>query len=133
ATVEIPLPDSVTTWRLSSKAVTEDSLVGQTSVDIVATLPLLVRPVTPRFMTVNDQIQLGAIVNNNGSQSLDVEVTLEADGVTLEDDATQSVTIDANSQELVRWQVTVEDVTYADLTFRAEGGGYSDATKPTFG
>ncbi|MFW6098006.1 MAG: alpha-2-macroglobulin family protein, partial [Chloroflexota bacterium] len=133
ATVEIPLPDSVTTWRLSSKAVTEDSLVGQTSVDIVATLPLLVRPVTPRFMTVNDQLQLGAIVNNNTSQALDVDVTLEADGVTLSDEATQSVSIGANSQQLVRWPVTVEDVTHADLTFRAEGGEYSDATKPTFG
>lgn len=133
ATVDIPLPDSVTTWRLSSKAVTTDSLVGQTSVDIVATLPLLVRPVTPRFLTVNDQIQLGAIVNNNTSQSLDVEVTLDADGVSLDGDATQTVTVGANSQQLVRWEVTVDDVSYADLTFRAEGGEYSDATKPTFG
>ncbi|HZD09720.1 MAG TPA: Ig-like domain-containing protein [Candidatus Binatia bacterium] len=133
ATVDIPLPDSVTTWRLSSKAVTGDSLVGQTSVDIVATLPLLIRPVTPRFLTVNDRVQLGAIVNNNTSQSLDVDVTLEGSGVTLSSEAAQSVTIPANGQQLVRWQVTVDDVTHADLTFRAQGGEYSDATKPTFG
>ncbi|MFW5941797.1 MAG: Ig-like domain-containing protein [Chloroflexota bacterium] len=133
ATVEVPLPDSTTTWRLSSKAVTADSLVGQNSVDVVATLPLLLRPVTPRFFTVNDVVQIGAIVNNNTGESLDVTVSLEADGVTLGGDAEQQVTISANSQELVRWEVTAEDVTHADLTFRAEGGEYSDATKPTFG
>jgi hypothetical protein len=33
----------------------------------------------------------------------------------------------------VRWPVTVNDVAWADLTFRASGGGFSDATKPTFG
>ncbi|HSM58263.1 MAG TPA: Ig-like domain-containing protein [Candidatus Sulfomarinibacteraceae bacterium] len=133
ATVEIPLPDSTTTWRLSSKAVTADSLVGQNSVDVVASLPLLLRPVTPRFFTVNDVVQIGAIVNNNTGQSLDVTVSLEADGVTLSGDAEQQVTVRTNSQQLLRWEVTAEDVTHADLTFRAEGGEYSDATKPTFG
>ncbi len=133
ATVEVPLPDSVTTWRLSSKAVTADTLVGQSSVDVVATLPLLIRPVTPRFMTVNDELLLGAIVNNNSSQSMQVEVTLQAEGVTINDELSKEVTVAANSQQLVRWQVTVDDVTFADLIFRAQGGGFADATKPTFG
>ena len=133
AAVEIPLPDNVTTWRLSAKAVTADTLVGQTSVDIVATLPLLLRPVTPRFFTVNDTVQLGAIVNNNTGDSLDVTVSLEAEGLTLLDDAEQDVTVSASGQRLVRWEVQVDDVEFADLTFRASGGEFSDATKPTFG
>lgn len=133
ATVDIPLPDSLTTWRLSAKAATADTLVGQTSVDVVATLPLLLRPVTPRFFTVNDTLMLGAIVNNNSSQSLDVAVSLQAEGLTLLDDAEQNVTVPAGRQQLVRWEVQVEDVTFADLTFRASGGDFSDATKPTFG
>ncbi|MDX1687517.1 MAG: Ig-like domain-containing protein [Candidatus Promineifilaceae bacterium] len=133
ATVEIPLPDNVTTWRLSAKAVTVDTLVGQTSVDVVATLPLLLRPVTPRFFTVNDTVQLGAIVNNNSDQSLDVTVSLEAEGLTMLGEAEQNVTVAAGRQQLVRWPVQVEDVQFADLTFRASGGDFSDATKPTFG
>ena len=55
------MPDSVTTWRLSSKAVssydaTGETLVGQSSSDVVATLPLLIRPVTPRFFVVGDTL-----------------------------------------------------------------------------
>ncbi len=133
ATVEIPLPDNLTTWRLSSKAVTPDTLVGQSSVDIVTTLPLLVRPVTPRFFTMGDQVELGAIVNNNTGTELETAVTLEATGVTLNGPETQTVTVPANGQMLVRWPVTVGNVAGVDLTFRVEGGEYSDASKPTFG
>lgn len=133
ATVDIPLPDSVTTWRLSSKAVTADTLVGQTSVDVVATLPLLLRPVTPRFFTVGDTLQIGTVVNNNTAAALEVNVSLEAVGLTLQGAAEQAVTVPAGGQQLVRWPVTVDDVTFVDLTFRAAGGDYRDATKPTFG
>jgi uncharacterized protein YfaS (alpha-2-macroglobulin family) len=133
ATIDIPLPDSTTTWRLSSKGVTADTLVGQSNVDVVATLPLLLRPVTPRFFTVGDALQIGTAVNNNTDEALDVTVTLAALGVTLQGEAEQTVTIPARSQTLVRWPVTVDDVEFVDLTFRAAGGDYSDATKPTFG
>lgn len=133
ATVEIPLPDSLTTWRLSSKAATADSLVGQSAVDVVVSLPLLVRPVTPRFFTVGDVVTLGAIVNNNTGDALETAVTLQATGLTLNDEATQTVTVPANGRQLVQWQVVVEDVESADLTFRVAGGDYRDASKPTLG
>jgi hypothetical protein len=132
ATIDITLPDNLTTWRLSSKAVTADSLVGQASVDIMASLPLLIRPVTPRFLTVGDVVQLGAIVNNNTDAALEATVSLEADGVSLSTPQ-QTINVAANSQQLVRWPVTVNDVQWADLTFRVEGDGFSDASKPTFG
>lgn len=132
ATVEIPLPDSLTTWRLSSKAVTEDTLVGQTSVDIQVSLPLLLRPVTPRFFTVGDVIQIGTIVNNNTSNAIDATVSLEATGLS-GDLADKSVTVPANGQTLVHWNVNVDNVEFADLTFRVTGGDYRDATKPSFG
>lgn len=133
ATVEILLPDSLTTWRLSSKAVTSDSLVGQSSVDVRVSKPVLLRPVTPRFMTVGDELTLGATVHNNTGAQINVRVSLTADGVTLNGAAEQQVAVDAGRSQLVQWPVTVEDVRFVDLTFRAEGGGYSDAVKPTFG
>ena len=133
ATVEIPLPDSLTTWRLSSKAVNDETQVGQGAADVIVSLPLLIRPVTPRFFTVGDVVQLGAVVHNNSGSDLEAAVSLEADGLTLSSDTEQVVTIPAGSSELVRWEVTVEDVPYADLTFRVQGGDYSDATKPTLG
>ena len=131
--VEIPLPDSLTTWRLSSKAVTNDTKVGQNEVDVVATLPLLIRPVTPRFFTAGDNIQLGAVVNNNTGGSIEATVVLDAGGLNLAAEAEQVVTVPAGGSQLVRWEANVDDIPFADLTFRVEGGGFRDATKPPLG
>ena len=133
ATVEIPLPDNLTTWRLHSKASTSNSLVGQNEVDVLATLPLLLRPVTPRFFTVGDVMQIGTYVNNNTGTAIEAVVSLEADGLTISSEYEQAVTVPAHDRVLVTWPILVDDVPLADLIFRVEGGGYSDATKPTFG
>jgi uncharacterized protein YfaS (alpha-2-macroglobulin family) len=133
ATVEIPLPDSLTTWRLSSKAVTTNTEVGQGAADVVVSLPLLIRPIVPRFFTVGDVVQLGAVVNKNTASAIEATVTLEADGLTLDGESEQTITVPANGSERVRWQVTVDDVPFADLTFRVEGGDYRDASKPQLG
>ncbi len=133
AHVEIPLPDNLTTWRLSSKAVTEDTRVGQASTDIIATKALLVRPVAPRFFVVGDRVQLGAVVHNNTETAFGAEVRLAAQGVELAADSpsVQSVNLSAGGRAQVTWNVTVLDVPYVDLIFGASGGGLTDATKPT--
>ena len=133
AVVSVALPDNLTTWRMSAKAATSDTLVGQSFTDIVSTKPLLIRPVTPRFMTVGDVIELGAIVNNNTDSPQTMTVRLDATGVTLQTEAEQIVTVPAAGSELVRWLVAVDDVETADLTFRASNDQFSDASKPTFG
>ncbi len=133
ATVEVPLPDNLTTWRMHSKGVTPDTRVGQNSVDIQTRLPLLVRPVTPRFFAVGDALQLGANVNNTTGSDIEATVTLDAAGVTVNSPVEQVVTVPANGRARVRWDVVVQDVPLVDLTFSVDGGGYSDATKPVLG
>jgi alpha-2-macroglobulin len=133
ASVEVPLPDNVTTWRMHSKAATTGTEVGQASADIVSRRPLIVRPVTPRFFTVGDTLALGANVNNNTGSAIEATVSLEANGLIIDGDAEQVVNVPADGRVLVRWDVTVEDVAAADIIFRVEGGGFSDASKPTMG
>lgn len=131
--VEVPLPDNVTTWRMHSKAATTDTRVGQGDADILARLPLIIRPVTPRFFTVGDTLSLGANVNNNTDAAIEATVSLEATGLTIDGDAEQTVTVPADGRVRVTWPVTVEDVPTADITFRVTGGDLSDASKPTMG
>jgi alpha-2-macroglobulin len=131
ASVVVTLPDNLTTWRMDARAVTSETLVGQTTVDIISTRPLLVRPQTPRFLVARDQVTLGAAVHNNTDQSLSVTVSLSADGLTLDGPAQQIVEIAARRQAVVSWSGRVdENALRVDLIFRAEGGGYSDTTRP---
>jgi uncharacterized protein YfaS (alpha-2-macroglobulin family) len=137
ATIQVELPDSLTTWRLVGKGVTADTLVGEAQVDVISTKSLLIRPVTPRFFVAGDRVDLAAVVHNNTTEDLAVEIDLSVDGLVLDSASAQSVDIPAGSNIRVEWTVNVpaeEGVEqFADLTFSAHGGGYSDATKPTLG
>ncbi len=137
AHVEIDLPDNATTWRMSSKAIsippTNGSLIGQSTSDIMAALPLLIRPVTPRFFTAGDGMQIMATVQNNTDTEMETAVSITADGLTIQDDVEKTITIPPRTRELVQWSITVQDVKFVDITFTAESGTYRDATKPSFG
>ncbi|MCZ7546901.1 MAG: MG2 domain-containing protein [Anaerolineae bacterium] len=130
ASVSVTLPDNLTTWHLDARGVTLDTDVGQTTTEVVATLPLLVRPVAPRFFVVGDRVQLAAVINNNSDSDQTVEARLDAAGVVLEGAAAQTVTVEAGQRARVEWDAVVQDVDYVDLTFYAVGGEYQDAAKP---
>jgi alpha-2-macroglobulin len=133
ATVSVTLPDNLTTWRMDARAITLDTRVGQTTTDIVSTRPLLVSPQTPRFFVVGDKMLLGTAVHNNTDSSLETAVHLQVEGVTLNSEATQVVTIPAGQQTAVYWEVVVGDGERVDLVFSAQSGEYTDASRPTLG
>lgn len=130
-TFDVRLPDNLTTWRLDARAHTlaeaGDLLVGQNTFDLLSTKPILIRPVTPRFFVVGDEVVISAVVNNNTMSPQDVIVTMDYAGVTLlEDDLAQRVSIDAESSTRVTWRVRVDDATNAQFSFTADAGNFSD-------
>jgi hypothetical protein len=137
ATVSMTLPDNLTTWVARGVGLTAETFVGEETADLVATKPLLVRPVAPRFFVVDDRAELAANVSNNTDEDLSVEVGLSAEGIAIstETPPLQTVAIPARSETKVTWDVTVNDVTEAQLIFSAvaddgAGGEYADASKP---
>jgi hypothetical protein len=139
ASVTVTLPDNLTTWRMDARAVTEETDVGSAEHDLISTRPLLVRPQTPRFFVLGDQVQLGAAVHNNTNQRLSVRVELFVQGVELESDPIREIDLDANRQAYVAWDALVEDdVSRVDLVFNAvgtadNGDEYQDASRPPQG
>ena len=132
ASVTLTLPDNLTTWVMRGVGLTRDTTLGTQTDDLVATMPLLIRPVAPRFFVVDDRAQLAANVNNNTDEDLEVEVTLSAEGVgiALDTPPVQTVEIPARSEAKVTWNVSVDDVTEVQLIFSAVSGDYADASKP---
>ena len=129
--VDVTLPDNLTTWNVDARGVTQDTRVGDDAQQIMATLPLLTRPVVPRFFVVGDKVTLASVINNNTDAAQEVQATLQATGVTFQSAETQTVTIEAGARARVEWNVTIEDVPNVDLTFFAIGqDGYQDAAKP---
>ncbi len=141
AVVSVQLADNLTTWRMRAKAATKDTLVGESEVDVISTKDLLIRPLTPRFFTVGDKVNLAATAHNNTDSPLQVEVVLEGTGIQIDGAARQTIDIPARGAVRVEWPATVLDVPasrdashgWAALTFSARGGGLSDASKPPAG
>ena len=67
--VTLTLPDNLTTWFIETRGLTLDTRVGQAATEVVTTKPLLIRPVTPRFLVAGDHVELAAIVHNNTAQT----------------------------------------------------------------
>ncbi|MGH9201829.1 MAG: alpha-2-macroglobulin family protein, partial [Vicinamibacterales bacterium] len=133
--VTIRLPDNLTTWTFRGVGVTTDTKVGEATVDVVATKPLLIRPVAPRFFVVGDRAILAANVSNNTDATLAVDVSLSAEGLTFNSDAARTVTIPPRSETKVEWDVTVGDSSSTavptdnvQLIFAAVSGELSDAS-----
>ncbi len=133
ASATITLPDNLTTWRLDVRGISAQTFVGDTTLEIISTKPLLVRPATPRFFVVGDEAELAVVVNNNTDSDLETTVSLIAEGVTLRAEAQQVVTVPANGRTRVTWLAVVGDVEAVDLTFSAVSGQFGDASKPAVG
>ncbi len=130
AELTLRLPDNLTTWVADVRGLTGDTLAGEARVEIIATKPLLIRPVAPRFLVAGDHIQLGAIVQNNTGGALSADVSLEAPGLTLDNPASavQSVEVPANGRVRVDWNATVQDGPAVDPVFRVQAGDLEDIT-----
>ena len=126
AQVTVELPDNLTTWRLTAQAATAQTQVGSAYADIVSNLDLMIRPAVPRFMVIGDRPILGAVVHNNTPDEIAVEISLEAQGLSLPQ-KNHTLSIPAHGRERVSWPATVGDTDEAVLQFKAVAGLYSDA------
>ncbi len=131
ATIDVRLPDNVTTWRMLAKAVNADTQVGETYRDIQVTRPLLVRPVLPRFLTVGDQAEIAAVVNNNTDEAQDVDVSLAVNGLAVSDPLKQAVAVEPNGVAKVTWNVTAQAVDEVQVNMVAMSANLNDAVQLT--
>ncbi len=131
ASIAIKLPDNLTTWVLRAVGADKETRVGEGLTDVVATKPVLIRPVTPRFMVVGDVVELSAIINNNTAEKVSAVASLrESRGISLSTPADQPINLEPNSEGLVKWTGKVQDVTQADLLFQVKSDKYADAARP---
>ncbi len=110
ASVEVKLPDNLTTWTAIANGVTVQTQVGKGTGDTVVTKDLIVRPMLPRFFNVGDQATLGAIIRNSTERAQSVMVSISATTISLASPLTRTLTISAGQSATVNWEVSVPQV-----------------------
>ena len=123
ASVDVTMPDNLTTWRMSVRAVSGDAMVGEGTVELVSTQPLLLRSALPRFLRVGDTADLRVLVRNATKTTTSVHVTVVAHGVSIDGDATRSVSVAPDQSVIVSWPARAEAEGTAKLSFSATGTG----------
>jgi hypothetical protein len=133
ATVEVPLPDNLTTWRMTARAVSKKTLVGhavhriQTKKDLMATVSL------PRFARHKDEFEVVTMVHNRGEQLSEVIAELSvSEGTSVIGETSKTFNLPAGTSQALRWPVVVHAPSSAStVKVTVSAGELSDAEERT--
>ena len=129
ATVSFKLPDNLTTWRATARAVTADTRVGSAVQKTIARKDVIMRLEMPRFLTEGDTVTISGVVHNFLKADKSTKISLDLNGAQLLDSPSQTVTIRQNGEHRVDWRVRADQVGKLTLLAKALTDTESDAVE----
>jgi uncharacterized protein YfaS (alpha-2-macroglobulin family) len=122
ATIRFKLPDNLTTWTIAGVAATADTAVGQTTSEVLVSKAMVVRPIVPNILRLDDEVFISALVQNFTDSEHTLDVSLSFDTGTVETPQTR-ITLDSKEMERLAWKVKP--------TKEAEAGKFVFSAKST--
>ena len=129
ATVSFNLPDNLTTWRATARAVTADTRVGSAVQKTLARKDVIMRLEMPRFLTEGDTVTISGVVHNFLKSDKSTQISLELNGAQLLDSPSQTVSIRPNGEHRVDWRVQANQTGKLTLLAKALTDTESDAVE----
>jgi uncharacterized protein YfaS (alpha-2-macroglobulin family) len=129
ATVSLTIPDNITSWRSTVRAITSGTVCGEAQSSFVARKDLMVRLELPRFLTSGDKSNIVAAIHNYTDASLSVKVKLHADGLDVDSNTEKTITIGKDEDVRVDWPFTASIIGTHKITVSAVGNNVSDAVE----
>jgi alpha-2-macroglobulin-like protein len=130
AELEVPLADSITTWRLCASAVAADGRLGALQSGIRVFQPFFVDLDLPVALTRNDMVSVPVVVSNFLDTPQTVTVTVaDADWCERTGDATQTLELPPRAVRSARFPLKITKVGTHKLVVTARGQGVADAVR----
>jgi hypothetical protein len=128
ASIDIPLADSITTWRLAVTASSQRGELGAASAGIRVFQDFFVDLDLPVALTQNDEISIPVAVYNYLPQSQKVKLQIDQQPwFQLQDDAEKTLTIASNDIDVVYFRIKAINFGMQKLKITALGDKMSDA------
>lgn len=127
ALVNLKVPDSLTTWRITARGITDDTKAGETRKEFTVSKDMIARLITPRFIREKDELEIKGIIQNYLKTPQKVEVNLQVGGAKLIDDTDRSITLEPGSVKVLRWKIKAKEAGTAIFKLTAISKGDSDA------
>lgn len=131
ATIEIPMPENLTTFRVMAVAVDPDrpDHFGSAEVQVKVRKPIMLRPSLPRFANFGDSFQASVMVDNQTDVPQAIVVGTRGTNVQLTGDTTRPIEVPAGQSQEVRFPMAADKVGTMRLQFAALSNGGRDATE----
>ena len=125
-TVKFDLPENLTTWRATARAVTGDLRVGSIVSRVLSRKDLILRLETPRFMTEGDVVTVSGIVHNYLDSDKATQIKLDVAGGNLLDAAQQTLTVSKDGEQRIDWRIAASQLGEVTLLATAKTNVESD-------
>ena len=126
--VTVKLPDNLTRYRVMVVAVDQSGRqFGESDSNLVARLPLMVRPSAPRFLNFGDTFELPVVLQNQTGEPMTVDVAVRGDNILLTGSQGMRVTVPARDRVEVRFPAAAQMAGTARLQIAAVSGSAADA------
>ena len=128
ARVPVKLPDNLTRYRVMVVAVDATGRqFGTAEANLVARLPLMVRPSAPRFLNFGDQFELPVVLQNQTDTPLLVDVAIRGSNIEFTSFKGLRLTVPARDRVEVRFPAAAQMAGTARFQIAAVSGTYTDA------
>ncbi|MDI6729997.1 MAG: alpha-2-macroglobulin family protein [Candidatus Altarchaeum sp.] len=129
ATLNLTVPDSITTWRLHAVSTSSDG-IGISEDKLTVFQDLFVDIDAPYEVTRNDEFLVKVQIYNYLNESLNVFVEVKkADWFALLDEDTKNITIKGNSVNFVTFTIKPENVGIQEIEITAKSKNRADAIR----
>lgn len=132
ATIDVPLPDNLTRYRIMVIAASGAQLAGSGESNLTARLPISVRPTAPRFANFGDVFEFPVVVQNATDQDRSIDVAVRATNLLVADRDAVTVTVPANDRVEVRFDMQADQAGVARFQVVAASGDMTDAAEGSF-
>jgi len=130
ASVDVKLPESLTTYRIMALAADRGSRFGSADTEIRINKPVTLKPTFPRFLAVGDKASFGAVVTSQlkaaGPATLTI-ASLDPDVMQFADTAPQTVDVPAGGSVEVRFEAAGRAIGRARVRMTVKLSGEEDA------
>ncbi len=122
ARVPVKLPDNLTRYRVMVVAVDQGNQFGTGESNLVARLPLMVRPSAPRFLNFGDRFELPVVLQNQTDEPMAVDVVVRTSNLELTGASGMRVSVPRPRRVEVRFPATAQMAGTARIQIAARRG-----------
>ena len=128
ASVSFTLPDNLTEWKVTARAITKDTSIGETRTSFIARKDLMLEAGVPAYMLREREQSVVATVTNLTKQDQNVTVAASTENADVVGERTKSLALKAGAAGFVNFKVKAGKGDTARVKLKATSGKLYDTT-----